>query len=282
MNEHRRDLTFAQAEGATPLPSQLELRTISPELSALLWAMVHTSLDHAVVHPGIYGGHSYLDAPWKAILQRWWVISEYRNIDEFPSATTIHGIVKNKVTSRNYVDVFDFIQFVIRQRECPRDFQTAISSVLEECRAPYRVIDRTIIPIASDEEGEAVASAMEAATNSNLAGLRTHLRSAGEELSHGNWAASVRESIHAVESAAKVLDQNSTTLGPALTTLRTTVGLNPAMERAFKALYGYSSDEKGIRHALLFEGQPNVTERDAMFMIGACASFVTYLINADR
>ena len=40
-------------------------------------------------------------------------------------------------------------------------------------------------------------------------------------------------------------------------------------------------DEKGIRHALT-EGKADVDMDDAVFMIGACASFVSYLVGKAR
>jgi hypothetical protein len=43
-------------------------------------------------------------------------------------------------------------------------------------------------------------------------------------------------------------------------------------------LYGYSSDEEGVRHALVFKEEAQVDEADALFMLGACASFVSYLL----
>ena len=54
------------------------------------------------------------------------------------------------------------------------------------------------------------------------------------------------------------------------------------MKSGFEKLYGYSSDEKGIRHALLDDPAAQVDETDALFMIGACAAFVSYLINKAR
>jgi hypothetical protein len=42
---------------------------------------------------------------------------------------------------------------------------------------------------------------------------------------------------------------------------------------------GYTSDENGIRHALLDDGTAKVDETDALFMIGACAAFVSYLLS---
>jgi hypothetical protein len=53
------------------------------------------------------------------------------------------------------------------------------------------------------------------------------------------------------------------------------------MKAGFGSLYGYTSDEQGIRHALL-EPSSNVDDADALFMIGACAAFVSYLISKAR
>lgn len=280
MDESRKNLTFAQAEGVEPLPSQLQLRTISSELSAALWAMVHTSLDEAIIVPSVYGGSTYLDDPWKSMLKRWWVVSQHRNIDEFPSPSKIHGIVKAIVTSRNYIEVFEFIQFIIRQKECSPGFSNAIGLALEKCRAPYRIIDKTIMPIVSDEEAKIITEAISSAAQTDAEGPRAHLKLSGIELSNGNWAASVRESIHAVEAAALILEPSANTLGPALSKLEQSISLSPALKKAFGALYGYSSDQEGIRHALIFKDKADVSEREAMFMFGVCASFVSYLLSA--
>jgi hypothetical protein len=39
---------------------------------------------------------------------------------------------------------------------------------------------------------------------------------------------------------------------------------------------------EGGRHALLEASDPAVDETDALFMIGACAAFVSYMINKAR
>jgi hypothetical protein len=54
------------------------------------------------------------------------------------------------------------------------------------------------------------------------------------------------------------------------------------MKQGFNSLYGYTSDEQGIRHPMLDDGTANVDETDAIFMIGACAAFISYLINKAR
>jgi hypothetical protein len=88
----------------------------------------------------------------------------------------------------------------------------------------------------------------------------------------------VRESIHAVEAVAVRLAPGTGTLGAALKVLEQRGHLHGGLKAAFSSLYGYSSDEEGVRHALVFGDEAQVDEADALFMLGACASFVSYLL----
>ncbi|WGS63939.1 hypothetical protein [Marinitoga aeolica] len=45
-----------------------------------------------------------------------------------------------------------------------------------------------------------------------------------------------------------------------------------------KKLYGYTSDEKGIRHALLEGESTNISFDEAKFMLVSCSAYVNYLI----
>jgi hypothetical protein len=116
---------------------------------------------------------------------------------------------------------------------------------------------------------------------SEFHGARAHLRNAASHLTAGNFADSVRESIHAVESVSRTLDP-SADLSKALARLEQKISIHAAMKKGFTSLYGYASDENGIRHALLEAGEAKVDEADALFMIGACAAFVSYLLNKAR
>ena len=53
--------------------------------------------------------------------------------------------------------------------------------------------------------------------------------------------------------------------------------LHPAFKEALIKLYGYTSDEEGIRHAYLDQSDAKVGQDEAVFMFGACASFASYL-----
>jgi hypothetical protein len=68
----------------------------------------------------------------------------------------------------------------------------------------------------------------------------------------------------------------------ALAKLESKIAIHGGLKRGFAAIYGFTSDEEGIRHPLLDDHTANVDETDALFMIGACAAFVSYLINKAR
>jgi hypothetical protein len=183
----------------------------------------------------------------------------------------------------DYVTVFGFIQWVLRHDAKPYGLEIEVDGALRESHAAYAVFeDDTIIPIGSDAERETLARAFADVAASEFHGARAHLRNAGSELTAGNYGPSIRESIHAVEAVARVLEPETPTLGPALSSLEKSVRIHPALGKGFRNLYGFTSDEKGIRHALLDEPAAQVDETDALYMLGSCAAFVSYLINKAR
>ncbi|HEY4171238.1 MAG TPA: hypothetical protein VGM96_30885, partial [Reyranella sp.] len=86
----------------------------------------------------------------------------------------------------------------------------------------------------------------------------------------------LKESISAVESLAiKVTGDKKGTLGQLLKKLEDKVQLHPALKNAFSSLYGYTSDESGVRHALTESGK--VDFNDAKFMLVVCSAFVGFI-----
>lgn len=71
-------------------------------------------------------------------------------------------------------------------------------------------------------------------------------------------------------------------MNSALDRLESRAKIHNKFKHGFVNLYGYTSDEHGIRHPLLDDGTAKVDETDALFMIGACAAFVSYLIGKAR
>ena len=82
-----------------------------------------------------------------------------------------------------------------------------------------------------------------------------------------------------MESLSKIIVKNDkTTLGQALKEIEKTHKIPGSLKTAFSALYGYTSDEGGIRHSLLETGV-TIDIEESRFMLVAGSAFVTYLLN---
>lgn len=146
---------------------------------------------------------------------------------------------------------------------------------LWNAHAAYRLLDdgNTIVPFGSQSEHEALQRAFADLSAVEFKGARKHLQDATGKLTEGDFAGSIRESISAVESVARILVPT----GKFGAELEKKVAIHGALKNGIGSFYGYTSDEQGIRHPLLEDPQTKVDEIDALFMMGACAAFVSYL-----
>jgi hypothetical protein len=280
--EKRKKISFEQAEGVAPLPAQLQLREVSPQLRAVLWDLIHHHLDGAIKRPDY--NSAYVGNPWATILKDEHVYRRHQMADDFVNAPKrITAQTRIIFEKGDYLAIFGWLEYVLKHPACPHDLPNEIEGLLRYCRAAYRVLDKKVIcPIASDAEHATIVKAFADLAGKQFNGARAHLRGAASHLTAGAFADSVRESIHAVEAVSTTLDPSANVLSKALAKLEQKISIHPAMKSGFTALYGYTSDEKGIRHALLEDSAAKVDETDAMFMLGACAAFVSYLINKAR
>lgn len=280
--EDRRHLTFEQAEGAEPLPRQLELKELSHEIRALLWDLVYSQLAQAS-HPVEFGPGRYLSGDWITILRDKHVRHDHKMVDEFENNFgRLSRDIKQIFVHGTYIEVFGWLQFVLRHPKCPYQFADKVNAALKSGRSAYRVLGRTtIVPIASDAEKVTLERAFTDLDASEFSGARAHLRNAASDLTASSCANSIRESIHAVESVARTLAPSGK-LSDALAQLEKTAAIHGALKSGFLSIYGYTSDEKGIRHPLLDDEQARVDEADGLFMIGACAAFISYMIHKAR
>ena len=282
-NIDRKALSFEQAEGIASLPRQLELKDLSGELRARLWHVVYESIRRCH-HRGnrIRGDRSYLFEPWSSIFYNMHVYRDHAMVDDFQNTPSeLIATTRSTFERGDYVAVFGWLQWVLRNG-APYGFAAEINEALEGAHAAYRIIDGdTIFPVASEPDQTNIERAFANLNEIEFHGARQHLRNAADALTLGNFADSVRESIHSVESIARTLEP-SAELSKALAKLENSAKIHGALKKGFASIYGYTSDEKGIRHPMLEKDSPDVDEADALFMIGACAAFVSYLINKAR
>ncbi|MBG1230890.1 hypothetical protein [Aestuariivirga litoralis] len=274
--------TFAQREGIEEIPPELAPKSISIGAANLLWHVVNQSIEASTKRGTM---DTYIAAPWWTILRDWMVRQGGRSDKISISGATVKAHVAPLfMGGAAYHHPLGFIDFVLQHALCPANFAAQVQSALIEGRMGYRVAaDKQLYPIFSEAEAATVTQALDDLASTPYAGANTHLVSSAQNLFAGDYAGSIRESIHAIESVASILAGKSKSgLGAALNILEAKGVIHGALKEGFRALYWWTSDEKGVRHSLLEDGDANVDVTDAAFMLGASAAFVSYLINKGR
>lgn len=216
-------------------------------------------------------------------------------VDDVPSDLSF----QREWTRKNYVEavkgrwyrLYDFIEYLVgnwktlpkRQSRTDDEFALDVNRVLEEERSGWRLRRGIVVPMTSELEMDAVNQAADEAAAHGLGPVRVQLDAAARKLAlrpEPDFRGSIKESISAVESLAKLLSGTSKGgLEFALTKADPGENMHPALRQALLKLYGYTSDEHGgIRHCLLDESR-TIGLAEALFMLVACSAFVHFLIH---
>jgi len=220
------------------------------------------------------------DYPTSLILTLW---ADYFKwpIDTIPS----HGsnaciTIREYFFSCQWFEVYDFIEFIaMNSRDASRNkkFTEYCNSMLQREVSGYRFVGSQIVPITAEEEIAEIEEALK--VTDTLRPATIHLKTAMGLLSDRkapDYRNSIKESISAVEAICRlVAGHDNATLGQALKILKGKIDIHPALYKAFQSLYGYTSDEDGIRHALM--DVPGLDFEDAKLMLVSCAAFINYL-----
>lgn len=188
----------------------------------------------------------------------------------------------NYLLKAEWYVTYDFIEQYVKLFETAaqrKNIEKELNIVLEEEKSGYRMVKGLITPITNPGELESIKESM----TSPYKSVNTHFEKALSLYSkrkNPDYENSIKESISAVEAMCCIITGMSgkgATLGEALKKLEEYgIHIHKAMQSGFSALYGYTSDENGIRHGGIdFTG---ATAEDAKYMLVSCSAFVNYLI----
>ena len=272
---------FSQRNGIRLLQKAIQRESIDDELRNGLWNVIQITIwNH-------WKGSSYGDNRIWDIASSIWIHYFKKTIDALPGSGNRHSQylrqtlqeIRQYFFAAKWWEVYDFIEFMLTLDNNPwaNSLCKCANGFLERENAAYRVIENRITEITDQNEIESIENALE----NGIPPARIHLQKALELLSdrkQPDFRNSIKESISAVEATCRTLTcDDKATLGDCLKQLKSKKQFHPAFEKALHQLYGYTSDEGGIRHSLTDESEPPAYS-DAKFMLVTCSAFTNYLL----
>jgi AbiJ N-terminal domain 4 len=265
-------MRFSDRLGITQAKSILQLEEMDDHLRNGLW---QACIEY---YFRLFNRYYSDDTKFKTYMRRMYVDFFKVSADQVPHG---HGdgiqSVRSHFFSASWWEVYNLIEFLLQTFES-NEFAQRVSFFLEREKSAYRIVNWQLVSITDPVE---LAAVSEAASKQGLfSGAREHIQSAITLFSRKpepDFRNCIKEAISAVESVARVITENpKATLGDALKLIGAKMPIHPALRDAMSKLYGYTSDEGGIRHSLLEES--NIDEAEAKFMLVACSAFVNFCI----
>jgi len=266
---------FSQRIGAVEASTVIQLESMSQPLRNSIWNFIVSLFDDG-------------DSGWWRIAELSCQFFYKLPVDELPPYNhRRQEWLKKQFYSLTWYEVYDFVEFIVGWYEKAGDRQSyrkdqlraVFNRILEEELSGYRFVGDELAPLSNPAEVAAIESALATTSRTGLAGAHAHIESALQLLGKRpdpDYRNSIKESISAVEALAKQLGTaDSQGLSGALTELGKKVSLHGGMRAGLLSLYGYTSDEGGIRHAMLEES--NVGYDEAKYMAVACSAFINFL-----
>lgn len=272
-------LSFSQRMGVEPTEFPLQTDSLDDSTRMDIWNAFY---QYFLIRMGEDFFIEGMDDSKKGLCIYIWANLLKKDVSYLYSIENITDQVKSRILNKHtpWNKIFDFCEDFIQWNGVIRcQFGEILNNIFENDNVAYRVIGGEIAPITDDQEIQTIKMAM--ALPDQFSGARKHISTALKLLSNRekpDYRNSIKESISAVESVCMVLvGDSSASLGKALKRLEDNgIKIHQSLKSGFSSIYGYTSDEGGIRHAMIEEGAV-VTQEDALFMLVSCSAFCHYL-----
>jgi len=275
-------MRFSERHGFMSINTVIQTDDVDDALKNCLWSALKMAYWDTATRSSVTGNYSISrksNVPLYELCASLWL-----NLFKLPLDTLDQdwkealGGLRRHFFECPWYELLDFVEFVANNyKDTQRNqlFMKTCNVYFEREMSAYRFVSGQITSVIAKEEIESIEKASSSAQDA----VREHLNCALSLLSDRrtpDYRNSIKESISAVESLVLIiLEETKGTLGDLLARIEEKTDLHPALKSAFSKLYGYTSDEGGIRHALLEESCLDYD--DAKFMLVACSAFINYV-----
>jgi len=269
---------FSDRIGVTKPSEVLQIDGISEKLKSRLWNIIRKSIyDEA---------NEYLFNSITLICDDFFGFN-INHVKNLPNDECLVWIFNQYKSEKfKWYDVYNFLEWIgenfraVNGKENLYSFYEWVNEVLENENAGFRFIDGILVPITNKEELHSIENSIAESKAKKMYGTAKHFETSIELFAKRpdpDYRNSIKESISAVESLVKRLTgETGGGLDKALTLLDNKVKFHGAFKSALSSLYGYTSDESGIRHPILEEKEIGFDE--AKYMLVSCSAFVNFII----
>ncbi|MFE3990073.1 AbiJ-NTD4 domain-containing protein [Nocardia tengchongensis] len=254
-------MRFSERRGLVPVRSVVQIESMDDALRIQLW-----NITYACYFQPRFSRSEFIEfyGIWTILMEQDW--------DRFPGSS-IHMVIKEWIKNREWFEVYDLLEELVQIDE---SLVNTFNGVLEMYMAGYRLLDGKVAPVADSHE----LSEIEAALTTESPSAAHHLRTALGLLADRekpDYPNSIKESISAVEAfLAPITGKN--TLGAALAHLKKTDNFaHPALMDAWSKLYGWTSDEDGVRHGGETVPAERITQALARYVLISCSAFINLM-----
>ena len=246
-------MRFSERYGYRSVRKTIQLESMDESLYNSLWNALEVFYWEPLQHAGTMAHPS--NKTILAVCRSLWVDYFKKPLDSIPIYWTDTKHLLSNLFFREYqwFEIYDFIEFIAQLdiQQSGTSFRIYVNGILQREMAGYRFVDELIVPITDETEIAELEEAIDGDNHSVTEQLRTSLRLLADR-DNPDYRNSVKESISAVEGLVKsTLGTDHGTLGNLIKNLDHKAPLHAPFKDALSKLYGYTSDEGGIRHGLL-------------------------------
>lgn len=266
-------MRFSEKMGHRPIKTVLQVDSIDDDLRASLWNLIDRWIFSQPNFKYRQYGHGDIDEFSKILWEFYFKRPFDKRSDKVPA---ILAHIRNYFFSCQWYEIYDILEFFVEYLDQDGSLTVQINKILERELAGYRIINGNFIPITCDLEISEIQNVLD---SSPFSGARSHIAEALNHLSnrsHPDLRNVIKEAISAVESACKELARDDkASLAEAVKILEREKPMHQALKKSLLSMYVYTSDEHGIRHAMIED--PAISIAEAKFFIISCSAFCNYL-----
>lgn len=262
--------SFGQRIGQRPINDIIQTDSVDEVTRVGLWNLIH-GITRNLLETGHPKNNAFMGTLWAEVLKR--------PADEY-WRPTVDSTIKKVVLEGDWIDALEVVE----------GFGEALDAVLGEAFGEgyrgfanqrlasgligYRFIGDQLAAVDDDQSAAEITQAIASASDT----ARAHLERAAALLAdkqNPQYGKVAGEAILAVEASVYSLTGKKT-LGDGVKELgKQGLPVHSAIIRAWSAMYGYSSDAGGIRHANI--GGEEVDAAMAVYLFVTCSAFINLL-----